>query len=373
MNVSAAASASARLERLAGYLRQDPANASLLADACDTALACGRHDRVESYIVTAERLSLDAQEWGHRRAQLCIARGDLGQARKLLEQLRADDGGHPVVAHDLAHVCLLQGDAAQAHALLQPWADDGFRGAGLPQGPSGVVQSSWLRACHHLGRLQEAWDWTRRAQAAGMLQPGAAGVASLIAFDMDEPEVARALADVALAVDPEQHEALLTKGSLALATRDAAGAAHFLARALERHPGDGRAWSALGFASLLSRDLPAAREELERAVQAMPDHGQTWQALGWTRLMLDDRAGAQVAFGTALRLEASAEAHAAMALALVLGGDGPAAARHLDAAEALDSGEVASRMARAILAGGGKRGELQALVQALMAQWRPRP
>jgi Flp pilus assembly protein TadD len=332
-------SASARLERLAGYLRQDPANASLLADVCDAALACGRHELAASCLDTGEGLSPDAQGWGRRRARLCMARGDLDRARTLLERLLAEGADDPVLLHDLAYVHLLQGDAAAARDLLRPWVADGPRGAALPPEALGWLQCQWLRACHHLGLLQEASDWTQRAQTAGVLQPDAAGVASLVALDADESETAAMLADVALGADGGQYEALLTKGSVVLAAGDPAGAADFLRRALERGPDDGRAWSTLGFASLLTRDFRAAREQLERAVRALPDHGQTWQALGWARLALGDHPGARVAFNTALQLDAQ---------------------------------DATCGLAHALLTGDAHSGEVQVQLEEFLAQWRPR-
>jgi Flp pilus assembly protein TadD len=331
--------AATRLERLLGYLGQDPDNPSLLSDVCEQALACGRHELAESCIVAGELLGPDAQGWGRRRARLCMVRGDLDAARIVLERLLAGDGDDPVLLHDLAYVHLLQGEAAEARDLLQPWVAEGSRSAALPPQALGWLQCQWLRACHHLGLLQEARDWTQRAQAAGRLQPDAAGVASLVAVDTDEAEAAATLADVALEADARQHEALLARGSLALAAGDPAGAARFLQPALERRPDDGRAWSTLGLASLLVRDFRAAGEQLERAVQALPDHGQTWQALGWARLAVGDHAGARIAFDAALRLDAQ---------------------------------DATCGLARDLLAGSANSDEVQARLKDLLAQWRPR-
>jgi len=371
MNVSSAASASGRLERLAAYLQQDPDNAALLADACDAALACGHHEAVESCLSSAARLSLQAPEWQMRRAHFCIARRDLPQARTLLEDLAVRTGQHPVLVHDLAYVHLLQGDAARAHALLAPWAADDFDEPDLPQE---AMQALWLRACHGLGRVDEAWDWAQRVRAAGRLQPQAAGAASLVALDQDDLPAAAALADLALAADGTQHEALVTRGSLALAAGNADEATSYFERALRRNDDDGRTWSALGFTSLLSRDFPSARQRLERAVAAMPGHAHTWQALGWTRLLLQDAEGALAAFRSALDLDAaSAEGQAALGLALVLSGRGDEAELFLRRAEELEPDEGLASLARALLAGSMGAAEVQEMVQGLLAQWRPRP
>jgi Flp pilus assembly protein TadD len=371
MNVSSAASASGRLDRLAACLQHDPDNAALLADACDAALACGRHEAVESFLSSAERLSLQAPEWQHRRAHWCIARRDLPQARSLLEDLAGRNGQHPVLMHDLAHVHLLQGDAAGAHALLAPWAEDDFDEPDLPQE---AMQALWLRACHGLGRIDEAWDWARRVQAAGRLQPQAAGVASLVALDQEDLAAAAALADLALAADGMQQEALVTRGSLALAAGRAEEATHWLESALRRNEDDGRTWSALGFASLLVQDFPSARQRLERAVVSLTGDAQTWQALAWTCLLLQDTDGALAAFRSAVDADGgSAESQASLGLALVLSGRREEAEPFLLRAEELEPDDGLAAMARALASGSMGPGDVQDLVQGLLAQWRLRP
>lgn len=370
MNATSAASASARLQRLAGFLAQDPQNPHLLAEACDTALACGRHDQADAFIAAAERLAPDATDWQWRRAQLCIARRELPQARALLEQLIARSGEHPALVHDLAYVHLLSGDPAAARVLLQPWAQDGF---GRPQSPRELLQSLWLRACHHLGRMEEAWEWTQRTQASRALEPAAAGVASLVALDLDEAETARTLADQALAADANQPEALVTRGCLALAAGSGAEAARFLQRAQERLPGDGRVCCALGFAHLLAGDAAAAREPLEAAVQAMPEHVDAWQALGWARLMARDAGGALAAFRTAVDLdELAADSHACLALVALVAGDREGAQRGLACAERCDPDDAVAALVRGLLAGAAGRQDVQRQLKGLLGQWSPR-
>lgn len=330
----------ARFERLAGYAAQDPHNESLHTEAREAAAVCAME------------------------AQGCIAHRRLGEARDVLERLLGVFPDEPAVRHDLAYVHLLSGEHAQARALLQDVN-------GEPAAE--MFQALWLRACHALGDLEPAWRWAERANAKRTLSADAAGVASLVALDLDEPAAARALADVALADRPEHHEALVTRGSLLLLQGAPAPAAHVLRRALSCNPEDGRTWSTLGFASLLARDLSAAREQLERGTHWAPLHGPTWQALGWTRLLLDDRAGALAAFRTALACAPEAgEAHGALALACALAGDGIAADQHATAAERIEPEDVTCKLARAVLVGAGAS-DVRELLEGVLAQWTPRP
>lgn len=365
-----ASSDATRLQRLAGYLEQDPQNVVLLADACDTAIACGEHERAEGYIDQAERLGLDPAQWLFRRARVALARRDLPQAAGTLERIRAIVGEQPVIAHDLAYVHLLQGDHEICRDLLQAWVDPA-RAASLPAEQLQALQLLWLRAMHRLQLLEEAMAWTQTVRKAGLLQPAAAGAASLVALDLEDFASARALADAALAADPAQVEALVAGGSVALAAGDNAQAADLLQRALQRNPEDGRVWSALGMASLQAQDLPMAQAQLERAVLHMPQHIDTWHALGWARLLQGNRPGALQAFREALDLDRNfAESHGAIGLLLALEGDAQAGRHHLEVADRLDPQNVTARYARALLA--SEAGDVQA-VERLVRSLLDRP
>jgi cytochrome c-type biogenesis protein CcmH/NrfG len=373
MNLPASPPPSPRLARLAGYLAQDPGNAGLLAEACEEAMACGRHEQAAGYIATGERLAPGAAEWKFRLAQLSIATRDLTRARGLLEELCATARGDPVLVHDLAYVRFLQGDATASCELLQPLLDELPRQPALPPELAGRLQALWLRACHEGGALEAAWAWSCEAQAAKRLAPVAAGMASLVALDLDELASARALADFALLADPRQPEALVARGSLALAARSTDEARGFLLQALARKPQDGRTLSAFGFACLLARDFPAARDALEGAVQAMPSHAQSWVALGWTRLLLRDTAGALAALRSAVRLDpGDAQVHGALALAHAVTGDADGAAREAAQGEAIDASDGLCKLARALAHAAPDPRRVEALLAALLDQWSPR-
>lgn len=361
--------AAQRLDRLAAYLKEDPGNPALLADACEAAIASGQHGRAQEYIETAERLALDRAEWVFRGARLAIARRDLAHAALLLESLLESGGPHPVVAHDLAYVRLLSGDLEGARDLLAAWVDPAAAD-GLPPAQQQALQVLWLRAQHRLQAVDAAVEWVRARHEAGALQPAAQGVASLIAYDAGELDLARDLAAAALAADPAQVEALVASGSLALEAGDTALAARYLQGALQRNPDDGRTWSALGFTSLQAMDLPSAQAQLERAVSTMADHAETWQALGWTRLLQGDREGALAALRQALDLDrGQADSHAALALALVMGGEAAQAETHLSEAERLDPDNAMARYARGLAAGHGVDPDMaQSLVRSLLGQ-----
>lgn len=356
-----------RLARLEGWLAEDPGNAALLAEACEAALAAGRHDRALACVQSAQALGADDAAWTVRHAHVRLARRELGTAAELLESARLAAGDHPALAHDLAFIHFLQGAFGACRTVLRPWvAADALGFAGTEQ--AAAVQVLWLRACHHAGALEEALAWACAMHAAGSLQPEAQGVASLIALDADDFTQARALADAALAQLPAQPEALVARGCVALAEQDAAVADRLLRDALARSPEDGRIWSALGLASLQAQAFGPAQQQLEEAVRRMPAHIGTWHALGWARLLRQDLAGASEAFRTALALDRNfAESHGALGLACLLGGHAEAAQDHLQRADRLDPGNVTGRFARAWHAGEARDAEsLQRLAGLLL-------
>lgn len=305
--------AAERLARLERFLAQDPGNPHLLAETWEAALAAGERAAAQRCIATAERLQLDAVPWAWRRALAALFAGDAARAR------------------------------AEAAALLSKVSD---------VATLGHVQALWLRACHHLGALDDAWAWTMQQRQDGRLQPLAAGVAALVAVDLERLAEAKELADLALAAADAPPEAQVARAYAALADDDAALAAQLLEHALARHPDDGRTWSALGMVSLRNGAFVQARERLEQATRRIPGHIGSWHALGWTCLLQQDLPGARQAFTQALALDRNfAESHAAMALVDTALGQHEDAEQSLARAERLDRNGATARYVRALRAG----------------------
>jgi tetratricopeptide (TPR) repeat protein len=356
-----------RLDRLQRYLKTDPHNGVLLADAFDEALASGAWESASRLATLAEQQHLAQPAWQFRRARLCIALRDLQRAAELLEALQRTVGDSPVLAHDLAYVRLLQGDLAACRALLQPWIED----EDTPSGPNAALQVLWLRASHRLQLFGDALDWAQRRSAAGGLAPAALGVASLVALDASDFERAKQWSQASLQADRPVPEGLVTAAYVALAEGQTGHARSLLQRALALNRADGRTWSVLGLASLQARDLSLAQKQLETAVQYMPDHIGSWHALGWARLLQGARAPALEAFRHALALDRNfAESHGAVGLLLALDGQLSQAEHHLDAADRLDATNLTARYARALIA--GDAGDAQA-VQRLALRLLDRP
>ena len=344
---SAPSPLAARIDRLDTYLQQDPENLAMLADACDTAIAAGQHDRARAYADRGCALDNNDPAWIFRKSTICIAKRDLESAEALLRGLHLA-APNPAVAHDLGYISLLRGDPAAARAHIEDWL---VKEEASPA-QSEALQILWLRASHRLHLLAEALAWALAAQEGGRLKPRARGPAALLAIDSFRFDLAMAWSDAALAADDTQVEALVASAYVAMARRDPNRASNLLQRALRSNPGDGRIWSALGYASLQKGDLAQAQAHLESALESVPEHVGTWHALGWARLLQKDLAGASAAFTGALERDRNfAESHGAMGLVLALSGRAQEAEHHLQVAERLDPGNLTGRYARAVISG----------------------
>lgn len=365
-----ATSPARRLERLEAYLREDPTNPQLLADACDEAIAAGEHARAAAHLRVAEELELDALQWRLLRSRLAMGRRDWPEALKELAAVQELAGEQPAIGHDVAFVRFRMQDYGGCRSAVAPWLRV-FRDAELEPDLRDALQSLWLRACHHLGALQEAWDWVEQQREARVLRPVAAGVASLIAVDRADFAAARTLADLALNAGVRQTEPLVARASVLLAEQKPAEAECLLRQALALNEADGRTWSALGMAKLQSLDPGAARVHFERAAHLMPRHIGTWHGLAWACLLQQDLASAEAAFQQALQLDHNfAESHGGLGLVRLLSGEAEEAERHLAVADRLDRKNVTGRYARALQQGQVR--DQQAL-QALAVRLLDRP
>jgi tetratricopeptide (TPR) repeat protein len=352
-----------RLDRLEGFLREDPSNGVLLIDAFETALSCGEWERARVHLQHGQTLGAEPLAWRLREGDFWLAQQRYDEALGVLEALAKTPeppaGFAEVLLHNLAFIEFRRGRFAECidrlaptlEALAGPAADTGAH----PLAATRALQQLWLRAMHHDGQLDRAMAWTRAAEQQRALDAQAAGVASLIAIDASDLAAAQRWSGASLSSDsPSDHpvEALVAQASLALAARDAKLAAQLADVALQRQPGDGRAWSTRGFAALLGGDLAAARGAFDKAVSAMASHIGTWHGLGWTQILQGDLAGARASFETALALDRNfAESHGGLAVVLARQSLRQEAAEHAELALRLDKSNLSGRYAQALLSG----------------------
>jgi tetratricopeptide (TPR) repeat protein len=354
------------LTLLEGYLAQDPGNDGLRGEAFDVALRTGRRDRAKLHLEAGLAQGNDLQAWQLREGHWLMAQRDWPAAEQRLDALLNGPEVPPALECacrcDLALIALRTGHPTRGLERLAPCVQ-------TSQPAQAAAQALWLRLKHHADQIDDLLADARRWDAADQLTPDAAGVASLAALDAGEFAACDAWSRKALMADPRQLEALVSQASLALARQSAQDAKGWLDRALQVHPDDGRAWSAMGFAEMLAGQLMAARSAFERALASMPQHIGTWHGLGWAALLQNDLSGARSAFQQALDLDRNfGESHGGMAVVLARSGDRPSAEAAIEVALRLDRQGMSAHYARAVLDGQAEDPEaLQRLASRLLS------
>lgn len=339
-----------RLARLEGFLQQDPNNAQLRAEAFDAALQSGQWDSAKVHL--KQGLASEAPwPWRLREAHWLMAQHRRDEARVVLlglqEQPATPEAMRSAVAHDLALLALLDGTPETGLHALAPWIGSADE---RPIDPP--IQMMWLRLMHHAGRLTEAFAWSQARWQSGQLAAPAAGVAALIALDVNDLPTALNWSEHALQVHGGPAEALVTRASVGLARHESPLARALLNKALQSNPTDGRVLSAVGFADLLDRQFDAARHHLEQAVRWIPSHVGTWHALGWACLLQGDLDTAKAAFERAIDLDRNfGESHGGLAVVLAVRNEREAAAEAIRRAAGLDRSNLSGRYAQALLDG----------------------
>lgn len=308
MNLS---EASARRERLLGFLAQDPGNTQLLAEIVDSDLALGLLGDAETHLKQGFELAPENPHFQFQQAALALRSGAVDEAERLFRTLFYDRGiDAPGIRYSLAYTLVLKGQYLEARPLLEPIA-------GNPEAPGAT--SLLVRCLHFLGELEEAIALAEKHIAEHSDDAGMMGALSLLYTDMDNLAKAGEWAAHALAIDPENADGLLTQGTVDLGQENTATAIVSFQRALARNPTSGRAWVGLGLSEMLNLDLEKAKQHLAQATQHMPTHIGTWHAMAWNQIFTSDIPGAKASFLKSLELDRNfAETHGGLAVIAVL-------------------------------------------------------
>lgn len=349
-----------RIARLQTYFEADPANADL---ACELADALSVAGRPQDALKTLETLPLAAAETagvGFRRMRIALLQGDYAAAERAGSALLAAGTDAPAIRHDLAFslLCLRRPEQAeiQLASALQRFG---------PEPPLVLLRS-------RIALMQERYDdaiaFAHEAIALDSGEPSSHGVLALALFDASRFDEAAAAAARAQSLDPDQHEALLVAGTLALWRQDLDLAQDAFERALRRHSGSGRALSGLGQLLMLRNQVPQACEVLERATQAMPDHIGTWHALAWSQLLDGRRDAAEASYRSAYALDRNfADTHGGLALIDALRGNYDLAEQGIKRALRLDPQAITARYAQTlVLDARGQREASRAVMDDLL-------
>ncbi len=355
---------SARVGRLESYLSSDPDNNALLVDAFETALQAALFIKAEQFLTYAQSRQFDTVGWQFRASNLYLAQGRFKEAQAVLISLQELHGSDPAIIHNLAYIYFQQNDFAGALEQLGNVLDD----TGHTIQDISQLQVLWLRCMHRSHRLEEALDYVLRQKKLNRLSDQAAGVASLIAVDLGNMELAAMLAKQALLRDPEQVEALVANATVALAQKNTDLSRKCLLRALTKNSTDGRVLSLLGFTEMYDMKIEQALPYLQNAVAYMPEHIGTHLGLGWLYFIQRDLHAANAEFETALALDRNfSESHGAIAVIAAMQNQVEKAEQHIELALRLDKANFSAPYAKAILSGEANDAEaIKRLAQRLM-------
>ncbi len=332
-----------KLNRLERYLTADPSNLSLLATIIDLSLELGQIEAAAGHVKAALLLVPDDAEMLARSGLVLMEQGDLAQAASVFEQLLTSFADSSL-ATNLAFIYLRQGRSQDAANTLAPYVD-------VPSAAADTL-TLYIRALHHLGQFEQALDVIAKNLERCKGDSTFLACASLLSFDGDQKEQARALSEAALAAGARPLEAVVVVGTMALEALEPELAASRFNEAVTINPLDGRSWSGLGLAKLLTQDFEGANADLAKAVEYMPEHIGSFHAVAWCHILRHDVAAAQTNFEKALALDRNfSESHGGMAVVYALQGKVELAEESIRRALRLDPKSLSARFAQMALSG----------------------
>jgi tetratricopeptide (TPR) repeat protein len=351
-----------RASRLAVFADSDPENPILLCDLLDELLSSGDLGEVSARISAAPLALRQLPGVRFREARCALLRGDAKTAIAQLQSLLTGMQDVPAgVVHDLAYAQFAEGRLDEA---LNTLAD------AHAQGDEAVALSLLkARILHRQRHLKAALEVLAPIQSGKRL-PEVQGVRALLWLDIGDTERASAEAELALTVDPDQHEAGIVRGTVALWSQRLQESVVAFERVLAKHPESGRAWLGLGQDRMLRGDVANGRVLLERASVQMPDHIGTWHALAWCQVLEGDLAGAKRSFDKAFALDRTfGETHGGLGLVHALRGERKQAEESIKRAMRLDPQGRSARYAQSVLLlDEGHVDEARAIIDGIVAR-----
>lgn len=302
-----------RISQLRDFLKIDPANVPLACDLFDALVEVGDIEQAVTLLETLPPQVKNDAAIRFRSARGGLMQGRYTDAAQWLTGLVAEGHANAALWHDLAFAQLCMRDTHAARATLsearERFGDDAERD---------VVAARVALMDEDFQRALELLD---RALAQRPDHATVQGVRALALLDQGDTDPSYLAAMACLARHPEQHEALLVAGTVALWRRGLEESeAHFV-RALHRHPNSGRCLSGLGQVRMQQNRLGEAHSLLQDATAAMPDHIGTWHALAWVDLLEGDIDAAEASYQRAYDLDRNfADSHGGLALIHVLRG-----------------------------------------------------
>ena len=365
--MSTDANVAEKIARYQQFLKQDPLNIKLTIDLVE--LLC-QTSRAQDAVDLINDCPASVQEHTSITLKKCEAfllLRDFSSAQTLLQQ--KIEVHHELSQHMLAHhmlgLCFFYQE--RYFEAITSFENSVSHSEATPQNWKYLAYSH-----HHLNQLTDAieyaYKWVEKMPDADSL-----GYLAVILFDLGDLKTADEYAQKAIKIDPEQSDAHVITGSIALSTGQLQNATKDFQVASKRNPNNGRAWLGLGLIALAQHTPQDARILLERAKNLMPKHIGTSLALGWLKFKLGEVIQAQSEFTNALGLDRNfAESHGALACTHIMLDQPELAEQHITLAKKLDPHNFASAYAQVLqLKKQGKHNDAEILLGEIMRQRPP--
>lgn len=194
------------------------------------------------------------------------------------------------------------------------------------------------------GSVEGARDDIAQALALDPDDADALALQAAVSAGLNDTDEARRLAEAALAANPDSAPALLILAETSQARFDMAEARQILTDAAAVHPDNALVWAQLAEVQLAKGNQSAALEAARRATDLQPDLSHAHTVLGFSQLMNLDLAQAEASFETAIsRDEAAPLPRLGLGLALVRQGQLAAGRREIEIAVLLDPNDAILR------------------------------
>jgi tetratricopeptide (TPR) repeat protein len=273
------------------------------------------------------------------KVDILLAMQSLEEASTALAQISPATINQQRYNYYISKLALLQGQLDKALKHLEKNVTnlnkDGFLLKARAEYLSGAISTA-ARTLHNLGEIDH------NAEALGL--------SAMVALDLGAYSDADKFSARALALNPQQPDALLAHASFLLHQQNGLDANICIQQFLAHMPTSGRAWSIKGQSSLLLQNYNKSLEEFNTAVQFMPEHVGTWHLLAWNYYLLGLLNNAEQAFNSALQLDdAFADSYGGLAVIAAANGQVEVAQRHIKLASRLSRSCFSAEYAKALL------------------------
>ncbi|MES2534685.1 MAG: tetratricopeptide repeat protein [Pseudomonadota bacterium] len=353
-----------RLEQLLGYLEVDSGNFALLSEVADLYLQNGDWANARGVVERALALQPQHPVTRYRMAVILLGERRPEQSLAITQDLLDAGETHIAVRFEHGRGLAMSARFEEAEPVLAGLLSDA---ASFPELPH-----LYIRTLHYLGKVEQAIEFGAGYAAEHPDDAVAQGMLSLLFLDNNDLGQAAALSASALDKAPDNMDALLAAGSVALAFEKEDEAQTFFDKAISIHANSGRAWLGKGLVSMLHADLDSARADLQKAVELMPKHLGTYNTLAWIQILQRDHDAAKKTLETSLEVDANfGETHGGLAVLAAIEGDWDNAKRLADIAVRLQPESFSGQFARSLILGHRNHPERgQALLESMFSNFK---